>query len=63
MKETIFLVLGLILSVAGVILIYDARDIAKKVFGFGDRNEAAAGLKIVGFIMAMIGVLIIYFNI
>ena len=63
MKEIIFLSLGLILSVIGIILIYDARDISKKVFGFGDQNEASAGLKILGFIMAMIGVLIIYFNI
>lgn len=63
MKETIFLILGLALSVIGVILIYDARDISKKVFGFGDQNEASAGLKILGFIVSMIGVLIIYFNI
>lgn len=63
MKETIFLIIGLILSVIGVILIYDARGIAKKIFGFGDQNEASAGLKIFGFIMSMIGVLIIYFNI
>ena len=58
MKETIFFSLGLILSLIGVILVYDARDISKKVFGFGDQNEATAGLKILGFIMAMIGVLI-----
>lgn len=63
MKEIIFLILGLVLSVIGVILIYDARDIAKKLFGFGDQNESSAGLKILGFIMAIIGVLIIYFNI
>ena len=61
--KTLFLVIGLILCTVGVILIYDARGISKKVFGFGDQNEATAGLKILGFIMAMIGVLIIYFNI
>lgn len=63
MKETIFLIIGLILSVIGVILVYDARDISKKLFSFGDQNESTAGLKILGFIMAMIGVLFIYFNI
>ena len=63
MKETIFSILGLILSTVGVILIYDARDISKKIFGFGDQNEASAGLKILGFLMSIIGVLIIYFNI
>lgn len=63
MIETIFLSLGLSLACSGVILIYDARDITKKLFGFGDQNAGAAGLKILGFFMAMIGVLIIYFNI
>lgn len=63
MKETIFLILGLALACFGVILIYDAREITKKMFGFGDQNEAASGLKILGFIMSMIGVLVIFFNI
>ena len=62
MKETILLILGLALALIGVILVYDARGISKKLFGFGDQNEATAGLKILGFIMGMIGVLIIYFN-
>ncbi len=62
MKETILLILGLILTTIGVILIYDARGISKKLFGFGDQNEASAGLKILGFFMSIIGVLIIYFN-
>ena len=62
MKETIFLILGLIFVTSGVILVYDAREISKKVFGFGDQNEASLGLKILGFILAMIGALIIYFR-
>ena len=62
MKETIFLILGLIFVTSGVILVYDARGISKKVFGFGDQNEASLGLKILGFILAMIGALIIYFR-
>ena len=62
MKETILLILGLILAVIGVILIYDARGISKKIFGFGDQNEATSGLKILGFVLAIIGTLIIYFN-
>ena len=63
MKEIILLIIGLALSTAGVILVYDARSITKKMFGFGDQNEATAGLKIVGFIMSIIGSLLIYFNI
>ena len=38
MKETIFLSIGIAISVLGVISIYDARDISKKIFGFGDQN-------------------------
>lgn len=45
----------------GVILVYDARIITKRFFGFGDQNEASAGLKIIGFIIAIIGGIIIYF--
>ncbi len=62
MKEIILLILGLALATIGVILVYDARGISKKLFSFGDQNEASSGLKILGFFMALIGVLIIYFN-
>ena len=48
---------------AGVILIYDARLITKKFFGFGDQNEGSQGLKILGFIIAIIGGFILYFNV
>lgn len=47
---------------AGVILIYDARIITKRFFGFGDQNEGSNGLKILGFILAIVGALIIYFS-
>ena len=62
MWNLIVLIIGLALAILGVISIYDERQIAKKLFGFGDQNEATAGLKILGFIMAIIGTLIIYFN-
>ena len=55
--------IALILSAIGVVMIYDARTITKKLFGFGDQNQAAWGLKILGFIVAIIGALIIFFNI
>lgn len=44
-------------------MIFDARTLAKKLFGFGDQNEATSGLKILGFFMSIIGALLIYFNI
>jgi len=55
-------IIGLIVVLIGVIMVYDARIITKKLFGFGDQNEAALGLKILGFFLAIIGVLLIFFN-
>jgi len=58
----IFLMLtGLILVVLGVVLIFDARVITKKMFSFGDQNEGSMGLKIFGFVFAIIGAFIFYF--
>lgn len=48
-------IIGVVLLTLAVILIYDARSITKKVFGFGDQNEATLGLKIIGFILFIAG--------
>ena len=48
-------VIGTIVLMMGVILIYDARPITKKIFGFGDQNDATTGLKILGFIFSIVG--------
>ncbi len=61
MLQIIVKLLGVIFVLAGVIMIYDARILTKRFFGFGDQNEASNGLKILGFIIAIIGGLIIYF--
>lgn len=55
------LVIGIISLVCGVKFIYDARPIVKKYFSFGDKNEATLGLKIFGFLLVMIGCIIMYF--
>ena len=47
-------VIGIIILMIGVILIYDARQITRKLFSFGDQNEAVSGLKLLGFIMSTI---------
>ena len=52
-------IIGTIILMCGVILIYDARPITKKVFSFGDQNDGVKGLKIVGFILSVIGGLLI----
>ncbi len=62
MFQIIIKLMAVLLLLAGVILIYDARIITKSFFGFGDQNEATSGLKILGFIIAIIGGLILYFN-
>jgi len=59
--KILLLTLGAILVTCGIILIYDARIVTKKFFGFGDQNEAAIGLKMFGFIFAVIGGLLIFF--
>lgn len=54
--------LGIVIATCGVILIYDARPITKKMFSFGDQNDGALGLKITGFLISIIGMLLIYCN-
>ena len=60
MGQIILRLIGALILLAGVILIYDARIITKKVFGFGDQNEATDGFKILGVIIAVIGGFIIF---
>lgn len=59
--EIVLNFIALIMVLLGVIMVYDARLITKKIFGFGDQNQAALGLKILGFLISIIGALIIYF--
>ncbi|MCI8411488.1 MAG: hypothetical protein HFJ40_03425 [Clostridia bacterium] len=63
MFQVIIKLIAILMVLIGVIMIYDARILTKKFFGFGDQNEATSGLKILGFIIAIIGALIMYFNI
>lgn len=53
--------IGALIVLVGVVLIYDARLITKKLFGFGDQNEATAGLKILGIMISLVGTLILLF--
>ncbi len=63
MGKTILVGIGVIVALIGVIMVFDARTLTKKWFSFGDQNEASAGMKIIGFILGIIGTLLIYFNI
>lgn len=63
--ETVKIIIQIVALIAiciGVVMIYDARKISKKWFSFGDRNSVVKTLKILGFIVCIIGSLIIILN-
>lgn len=62
MFQVIIKLIAVLMMLAGAILVYDSRILTKKFFGFGDQNEASSGLKILGFMILIIGGLILYFN-
>ena len=51
---------ALILCGIGAVMIYDARLLTQKWFSFGDQNEGSAGMKFLGFILAIIGGIILF---
>lgn len=51
----IITLIGLIVMAIGVIFIFDARNLTKKWFSFGDRNDGVKILKLIGFIISIIG--------
>ena len=53
--------LATILIMLGVIAIYDARKITEKWFSFSDKNEGVKWLKIGGFIVSILAIIIIFF--
>lgn len=61
MEKLILEIVGLIIAALGVIMIFDARYLTKRFFGFGDQNDATLGFKILGFVIAIVGALIIFF--
>lgn len=52
-------VLGIVILMSGTILIYDARQITKKLFSYGKQNEETRALKLIGFILSIVGGLLI----
>lgn len=63
MVKAILIIIGIIVVLLGTIMIFDARSLTRKLFSFGDQNEATSGFKILGFIIGVIGALLIYFNV
>lgn len=62
MLKMILIIIATIIALIGTIMIFDARYLTKKLFSFGDQNEATSGLKIVGFFLAIIGALLLLFS-
>lgn len=60
--KTICILIGILIVMLGVIMIYDARKLTKKWFGFNDQNEGSKWFKIGGFILSIIGIIIILFE-
>jgi len=60
MEKTIIYLIGLVLILISVIMIYDARRIANRLFNSGELNEATKTLKIIGTIVIWISIGIIY---
>lgn len=63
MIKVILNLIAMIIILIGTISIFEARNISKKLFSFGDQNSSVAILKIVGFIICIIGLIIIKINI
>lgn len=62
MWQVILLVVGVVMSTIGTVMIYDARILTKRFFSFGDQNDASLGLKILGFLIAIGGALLVFFQ-
>lgn len=62
MVQVILKLIAVILMLIGAIFIYDSRILTKKFFSFGDQNEGTMGLKILGFMIIIVGGIIFYVN-
>ena len=62
MWQVILLVVGVVMATIGTVMIYDARIFTKRFFSFGDQNDASLGLKILGFLIAIGGALLVFFQ-
>jgi len=49
--------LGSVIALVGVILVFDGRRVVRKYFNDGEENLATAGMKGLGFLIAVVGTL------
>lgn len=62
MLKTIIILIASFFIFIGVIGIFEARNISKKYFSFGDKNTSVAIIKIVCYIISIISLIIIKVN-
>ena len=46
---------GAVIALVGSFLLFDSRRLVKKYFSFGEENDATKGMKVIGFILIIIG--------
>lgn len=63
MIQVVLNLIAMMIILIGTISIFEARNISKKIFSFEDQNSSTAILKIVGFIICIIGLIIIKINV
>lgn len=56
------LVIGIFSACIGVKMCFDARELTKKLFSFGDQNTGTKAFKTFGYIFSLIGSLLLYYN-
>lgn len=59
--KVISALISFIAIMIGVVMIFDARKLTKKWFSFHDQNEGSKWLKIGGFVLSIIGILVLFF--
>lgn len=52
--------IGSVIALVGVILVFDGRRVAKKYFDYGEENIATTSVKSLGFIIAVIGAVMMF---
>lgn len=62
MLKLVLILVGFIICAISTVMCFDARSIAAKNFSTGEINEATKTIKIIGYTLSMIGILIIYLN-
>ncbi len=48
-------IVGAVIALSGALMLFDARRLVKKYFDFGEENNATNGMKIVGFLVLVVG--------